>query len=559
MPDGLKLQQHFKLTTPLFSREDELGNYFASSQSSNVKRFWQQQLTRKQSASLVIGDSGLGKICSWNQYQKQMNHELFDTVFFSSRQNNTRQLFLHICSHLSINTSTRKQDFRSSIEKHLKEQEKTLVLVFAQAQTYSMIMYAYLFKWLQLAKYKNYGLQLFFIADKSPAFEKKNKALQRWIGETFEYEVLTYQETLSYLISAEKNAGNGELFHPEARAELARKSGGNIARLNSLAQNALQLAFEKKSSQVLLSHFKPETESIEKRNNAVIADSGYFKKRWLKVALLVMAVFLVIPVVYYLHIASSTTISPNNIQKPQLAELPPNNKQDVEKNIIREALLDDVLPAIVVNQKQSRQMAFSALSRRWGFASTIGIEKEALCQLLILKTYQCLDFKADLHDILQLNLPVVMGITVGENIRYAALLAVEQQQALLSMEGELLHLPVNVLERYDSGSFTVFWPSKYLLITDELKPGDMDKNIIKIRSLLIQWAEQNRQYKVPDMIYNLQDSIIYTQDDVELLSAFQRHKNLPVTSIIQPYMLVLLQQMIRPVGILLHQPSVFKD
>lgn len=558
MPDGLKLQQHFKLTTPLFSKEDGLGNYFVSSQSSNVKRFWQQQLTRKQSASLVIGDSGLGKTCSWNQYQGQMNRELFEPVFFSSPPKNTRQIFLHICSQLSINTSTYRQDFRSAIEKYLIKQQKTLVLVFAQAQTYSMTMYAYLFKWLQLAKYKNYGLQLFFIADKSPVFEKRYKGLLHWIDRVFEYEALSYQESQSYLIYAEQNAGNNELFHPRARAKLSQQSDGNLACLNKLAQNALQVAFYEKASQVLPQHVIAEVESNERQSGLIQGDSKHLSRSH-QLLLIVIMLFILIAGNYLFIASTSTTARLANSNKALELERKLNIAQETELNNTEKTLIDAVLPKLMVNHSLSQQMAFSALSRRWGFASTIGIEKEVLCQLLMLKTYQCLNFKADLHDILQLNLPLVMEITVGENIRYAALLAVEQQQALLSMEGELLHLPVNVLERYDSGSFTVFWPSKYLLMADELKPGDTDKNIIKIRSLLIQWAEHNRQYKVPDMIYNLQDSIIYTQDDVELLNAFQRHKNLPVTSIIQPYMLVLLQQMIRPVGILLHQPSVFKD
>lgn len=468
---------------------------------------------------------------------------------------------MHLNSLLSLGNYEDDKALFKQVEQELEQRSKALILVFDNAQQFPAAVCQFIESWLKRAEQKSYAIHFVFIFDRENEIVSQAQISLQALAKTHEFEGLKRQEALMYLRQHCQQCGNKQLLSFEASDQIIKLAEGNFASLDKIARSAVAQAYTDKSKQVLAKHVGVKAERM-----LALQDKGVSEgKRALPIRLILLTLLLLASLLaFFYYLEQNPSAAPQakveNKVLESLTQVEPEtapNEPELEHK--------PELPPLIHTLETNRQLAFSAISHRWQLGSLVGFSKQQACSRLAALGLQCVDFNADIESALALNLPLLIKLKLDDEQqpeRYGALLAMASQQVWLSVEGELISMPIARLQQFWNGDFSLVWRNRFDLAA-RLEVGDVDASMAQIRTLLLRWSQlpqhKGKTTQRLKALVRAVDGNRYSQDDALLVQAFQRHYQLPMSGLIEPYMVLLLSQIIEPAEVSLTTTDVAKD
>ncbi len=178
--------------------------------------------------------------------------------------------------------------------------------------------------------------------------------------------------------------------------------------------------------------------------------------------------------------------------------------------------------------------AFNELAALWGYDTV------ADCTAAVSVGLSCVSQRAAFGTLRQLDRPAVLELVDRDGgIHRVLLKALRESQAVLSIGGEEIAVPVSELTEYWLGEFQMLWrPPNGRAVA--LLPGVRDENVVWLRESL---AAIDGRYRTGDT-----ESDLYSDELVDRVRAFQRDQRLMVDGLAGAQTQIIINGLIDPAG-----------
>ncbi|WP_032554312.1 ExeA family protein [Vibrio splendidus] len=301
---------------------------------------------------------------------------------------------------------------------------------------------------------------------------------------------LNIQETGKYIAFRLETAGGGQMLFSNRSVKLIAQYTHGIPRLiNLVCDKALQLAFHdgeptpsndmvNKACQQIMA-FQAEVYHVEKPRVASALPKlvKYASATTLSVAL-AMATFHFAPA----YIDTWLTTQPSNeAQALSSAKMQRSLVADMPKVIVESEIDKFALPAHIqqhLMQGTNRSLAIKDLYTLWGYQSSL---RDGLCLSEPQSVFVCEQQQANLDDLLELGVPVVLNLDVEQEPVFAVLYGASQDAVELLVNEKLLVMPKQSLEKVWHGDYVAIWKQP---LRETLKEGYQGEAVALLDLLL---------------------------------------------------------------------------
>ncbi|MCW8854312.1 MAG: AAA family ATPase [Gammaproteobacteria bacterium] len=327
---------------------------------------------------------------------------------------------------------------------------------------------------------------------------------------------LNKKEIITYVSHRLGVAGcNRVVFSNSVLKKLFKLSGGIPRLVNVLCDRALLGAYVQNRHHVDQRTLEKAAKEVFGEQKTTINKRGqFFTSRWMLPVYLTFIVGLV-SVLYFNY--QSVVDEKNQIAdelKAMEAELSAVEKSPstVEAQLVWP---DEV------TRLRSNSVAFQSLFQRWNM-SYKPMENGTPCFYAQTKGLTCMENQGDIAYLRILNRPAVLSLYDGTgNIYYAALIGLDDQNAVLDFAGTEQKVSVQQLEKFWQGEFVLLWnkPPGYEL---SIKPGYQGDEVRWITRKLNQINQTNF----------LPETSVYKAELVEMIKQFQLSQGIEADGIV---------------------------
>lgn len=266
----MNYQAYFGLMFNPFSKELQANLIF---ESNDYKQFSSRMEYFKATKGFAVvhGESGSGKTTSVRAFISKLNPQLFKVVYMPLSSVTAVDFYRHLAVALGLIPRFRKVDLFHDIQghiAHLAYQKNTVPLIIideAQALHTSVLGDLRMLFNFQLDS-KNLVMVLlvgqpYFVAQLNLHV---HEALRNRIVVHYEFKGLDKSEVKDYIISLLRHAGVTQpIFTPDAIEAIAELSRGMPQKVNSLAEKALIIGYQKEAKEISAEVVELAQEEIE--------------------------------------------------------------------------------------------------------------------------------------------------------------------------------------------------------------------------------------------------------------------------------------------------------
>jgi general secretion pathway protein A len=469
---------------------------------------------------LLTGDVGTGKTTISRCLLGQMPQNT-DVAFILNPKMTVQELLATFCDELVINYpkgNTSVKVFVDRINEYLLDayaRSRKTVLIIEEAQNLSFDVLEQIRLLTNLETNQEKLLQIIMIGQpelRETLSRPEMKQLSQRITARYHIGPLERGEIASYINHRLMVAGvSTELFPENTMNAVYRYSKGIPRLINVICDRALLGAYAKGKKSV-------DKSIITDAAREVMGDTEQRKTeniipQWIVAGLIVLAV--IVALTSYAHFRSK----------------PADQKNTMATTVSHESLNVQMLDENTV--RESKDAAYKTLFETWGISGDIRNTGKECLQAKQYGLY-CMNGLGNIQQIRRFNRPAVLKLFGKENeIFYAALTSIDDNNAILKVSGRTFTLSVEDIEKYWFGEFTLFWKT----------PPDYRSNIYPgYRGKVVQWLHDALEAAQGVTIENPKD--VYNRELVRQVKKFQLTEGLLPDGVVGPKTIIHLKNAI---------------
>jgi general secretion pathway protein A len=434
---------------------------------------------------LLTGEVGTGKTTLCLCLLEQIDDEC-EVAYIINPKLNAAEMLAAVCGEFRITVvsgNTSIKVFVDAINAHLLEiyaQSRRAVLIIDEAQNLDADVLEQLRLLTNLETPTRKLLQIILIGQ--PELQEmlrrpQMRQVAQRIVARYHLQHLARRETTAYVIHRLSAAGSlAPLFSRNVLALVHRLTGGVPRVINLVCDRALLGTFSQGKLRVSAATLRKAAREV--LGKTALPKAWYFV-RWQVALLGIVGVGAVL--------AGLSAAAPDwrigwNTAKPVTAELP----NPVSVNAVTDNLSAPDWPNKSVASRQSEQLAFHELFRRYGIAYEID-DIRTPCEVAESVKLRCLAARGSFADLQRINQPAVLVFDAqAAGVQFHAVLAaLNSEAATLVLGGSTHHVALSKLAPKWSGNYLVLWkpPSGY---RGELAEGSSGEAVQWLRRSLAQ-------------------------------------------------------------------------
>ena len=460
----------------------------------------------------LTGEVGTGKTTLVRTLLGQIPAEV-DIALILNPELTAVEFLTAICEELGINLPKDKYSKKALVDalnQHLLEAHsrgRRIILLIDEAQNLSEGVLEQLRLLTNLETARQKLLQIILIAQpelrEKLAQENLRQLAQRVTGR-YHLEPLSREEAFQYIDHRLRVAGAlTEIFDPTAKREVFHLSGGVPRIMNVICDRALLGAYSQESRMV--------NKRLVRKAASEVSGQRVTSRllKWLVPVLGIASLALAGSVLWTTFDSDNSQPTEINTAEP-LAEVAVSNIAAADVAPVAEQSPPPDLNELLANYDDAN--GFEALLSLWGarFDPTGGNG----CDQAEAQALSCSDQRGSWTTLRQLDRPVMLTLTRNDGeTRSAALLALDGENAALSINSAPVTIPVSALSDYWFGQFVLIWkPANGS--NQPIGPGMENENVRWLRQSL---AVLNEGYSPVDI-----DSAVFDEELQSQLVEFQR-------------------------------------
>lgn len=287
---------------------------------------------------------------------------------------------------------------------------------------------------------------------------------------------LTEEETREYVVHRLKVAGSKRpLFSKGAIARIYQLSSGIPRLINVLCDRALLGAYAHDLNDVDTATVRQAAAEIELKVQArPVRRYGYMAAASLLLALVVgWAIGFMSNSDVPPELAGSLSMPIGQLAAAEQESIPVETKEQAPKLSVAQLLADNAVA------DASEEMGFVALFEQWHLAYQDLIGKDA-CEKAVTRGLNCLTVHLGWKELLRLNLPVLVKLSVSGRVAHFTVAGLEGEEALLQSGQKRYWVAARDIEQAWNGESMIIWKPPALDI-DVLRPGARGESVVWLR------------------------------------------------------------------------------
>ena len=496
----------FGLTENPFSLTPDPKYFYLSSGHKEALAHLYYGLHEKQGFIAITGEVGTGKTTLCRAFLEQIEPE-YEVAYVFNPCLTAKELLQSINKEFGLpnDSGFSKKDLLDKLNDFLLEKNrdgKTVIVIIDEAQNLEAEVLEQIRLISNLETNTTKLIQLVLIGQpelNDLLNSHELRQLSQRIMVKWDIPPLNAKETAAYLIHRLKIAraqGDSVKFNTFAVRSIYKNAKGNPRFINIIAHRSMLIAYAQNIKNITSNIVRKAIKELVNQGLHINVSQGH---NLYKIALagFISALIIVFGFSKVTNYNSSTTLPVPTVKTTKEKRSP--------------QVLDLLLDALTsVSEKESREDAEKAIFSLWG------IPDEEARDIL---TY---DFNGNTDKIKLFNLPLVLELSVNSKIRYAPLLRIESDNAIVRLDDKELKIPFEKFTKLWTGKGQIFWKD-FEKLKPTLSTGD--------KGIDVKWLQLN--LKVLGFFKGVPSSA-YDENTTQSIVKFQQSMGLAADGIFGP-------------------------